>query len=406
VSVELAAQPEGRDLHGELRLLSVDGKWRFTGNRGDFAALTGHVGKDVLAWLQEGLAEIPRADWDFNGSDEAHGSRMYELGKKIEIMGQLTAGSRQKKMLFSKDAGLPHFPRWRAWRAAFVQKNAANFKCVDGAVRAALATLPKTPNLTTFMTTDAADWAAVYGCMQILRGLTRCCSAKIPAHSVWRDFERPACLMIVVVFPHASKLSLPSNSSKQLHYILTWQLARFCTSSPEFLCFCERCCRSPEMIFLCFICFPILFGWASGRKIAYAGGEARQDPAHYDGGPSFIQLGITLWGHPRTITLECSDGDPNVELVCDGPGHIYMSSLCGPYHRVTHSTSGGTLWSCDGLGTLETVLLCRSAIFQSTRGSIRPNPIPVFSAALGALLPLFAEKQWLLPTLAECRAVD
>ena len=125
-----AAGSEGQ----QSQLLKAGDRWRFTGDRGDFAVLTGHVGKDVLAWLQEGLAEVSREDWSFEPPEGGHPSWKFEKGNKMEMIGHLFGPNRLKKTLFSLDAGTPHYRRWRAWRAAFMKKNEATLKAGESAI--------------------------------------------------------------------------------------------------------------------------------------------------------------------------------------------------------------------------------------------------------------------------------
>ena len=131
-------------------------------------------------------------------------------------------------------------------------------------------------------------------------------------------------------------------------------------------------------------------------------GQAREDPKHFDGGPSFVHGGVTLWGVPRRITFEQQNGAESVQLTTK-PGHVYMGSICGPRHWVAHS--GGppdAFFDSPQLGLLEVVLLLRSACFQQTRGSGRPNPPGTFEAALAGVLPCLAEQSWQLPSMDDC----
>ncbi len=60
----------------------------------------------------------------------------------------------------------------------------------------------------------------------------------------------------------------------------------------------------------------------------------RSDPQHYDGGASFIHLGVTLFGS-REICFQVRESDDVLRLVT-GPGHVYLGSLCSALHHVEH----------------------------------------------------------------------
>lgn len=132
-------------------------------------------------------------------------------------------------------------------------------------------------------------------------------------------------------------------------------------------------------------------------------GHTRSDPSHFDGGPSLFHGAVSLWGPPRCITFEQTDGGEPVALTTK-PGHIYVGSICGPRHWVVHE--GGPpedFYSSSTLGLIEVALLLRSASFQQTRGTVRPNPVAVFEAVLEGILPCFETASWCLPSLAECK---
>ena len=60
----------------------------------------------------------------------------------------------------------------------------------------------------------------------------------------------------------------------------------------------------------------------------------RDDPEHYDGGASFLHLGVTLWGR-RTISFQVKELGGELRLQT-APGHVYFGSLCSALHHVEH----------------------------------------------------------------------
>ena len=134
----------------------------------------------------------------------------------------------------------------------------------------------------------------------------------------------------------------------------------------------------------------------------HSGVESRCDPPHHDGGPSFLHMGLTLWGRDRTLVFHRTSGS-DLRMTANA-GHIYFGSICGPEHAVEHSGQEAELLVDERLGGLEIVLLVRSACFQLTRGSKQPNPKELFSAAVNAVLPLLLSKTWRLPSFGECQS--
>lgn len=130
----------------------------------------------------------------------------------------------------------------------------------------------------------------------------------------------------------------------------------------------------------------------------------RKDPEHFDGGASFVHLGLTLWGG-RSVVVELEEGASPIKIT-SVPGHVYMGCLCCASHHVQHSSEGGELLNVNGLGGVEVVLLMRSRMFRHTRGTTMqgPNPKEVFQAALAGLVTTLSNEAWHLPSLAECEA--
>ena len=156
----------------QLRPLEHDGNQQFDGSRGPFAVIEGQLSMEVLEWLRAGVRELDRSSWSF--SPPAEGAqpkdRKFELDRKMEVYGQLVSGDRdRKRTLFAYDASQPHFARWRAWRCAFMQKNVDNFAALESAIRKAIRNVPQTPNKDVFKQ-PIAEWAGVYGCLQVMNG--------------------------------------------------------------------------------------------------------------------------------------------------------------------------------------------------------------------------------------------
>jgi hypothetical protein len=130
----------------------------------------------------------------------------------------------------------------------------------------------------------------------------------------------------------------------------------------------------------------------------------RKDPEHFDGGASFVHLGVTLWG-TRKVVFELEEGASPMTIT-SAPGHVYMGCLCCASHHVQHCSESDDLLNVSGLGGVEVVLLLRSLTFRATRGTCMngPNPQVVFQAALKSLVAKLASEIWRLPSLAECEA--
>ena len=134
----------------------------------------------------------------------------------------------------------------------------------------------------------------------------------------------------------------------------------------------------------------------------------RADPLHYDGGASFIHVGLTLWGK-RKLVLKQTDGED--VTVQTHPGHIYVGCLCAAEHQVLHEegSSDQDLLQHGTHGPLEVALMLRSRIFRGTRASTAargPNPKLVWETANDCVQKSLQEGTWALPSLEDCKRVQ
>jgi hypothetical protein len=136
------------------------------------------------------------------------------------------------------------------------------------------------------------------------------------------------------------------------------------------------------------------------------GAEARTDPKHFDGGPSFWHGALTLHGS-RTLHFEMKNGtSAKLEI---SAGHFYFGTLCSALHFVSHEPENDheQLWNSAGLGKVRVVLLMRSLAFRHCRASNAantPNPKQVFEASAAAVSQALASESWRLPSLTDCVA--
>jgi len=138
----------------------------------------------------------------------------------------------------------------------------------------------------------------------------------------------------------------------------------------------------------------------------------RRDPVHFDGGASFLHMGLTLYGvrslRCRRIVQDDSSGgvfeaQDEIDMPM-GPGHVYLGCLCGPRHFVVHSPAT-ELFHCSNLGPVEVVVLLRSRVFRAARGSTQqsgPVPVALWQALAPVMAATLAEFDWMLPSVAEC----
>ena len=68
-------------------------------------------------------------------------------------------------------------------------------------------------------------------------------------------------------------------------------------------------------------------------------GSERSDPIHWDGGSSFLHLGITLHGR-RTLFLT-AEAEPGLEVQTER-GHVYCGNLAAAEHHVCHAEPQAT----------------------------------------------------------------
>ena len=134
----------------------------------------------------------------------------------------------------------------------------------------------------------------------------------------------------------------------------------------------------------------------------------RLDPVHFDGGASFLHLGLTLAGERALLLRHRPQEDsPEEELrVVMKPGHVYLGGLCGPEHYVQHIPAGD-LHTSSPLGPIEIAVLLRSACFRASRSSTQqagPLPLALWDAVGPVVAAHVQEHAWLLPSLDECKA--
>ena len=140
----------------------------------------------------------------------------------------------------------------------------------------------------------------------------------------------------------------------------------------------------------------------------------RLDPVHFDGGASFLHVGLTLFGERAlrvrhlvgTDRSEATADTPRAELEMPmSPGHVYFGCLCGPEHYVVHKSSE-KLSPSEALGPVEVVVLLRSRCFRAARGSTQqsgPVPLALWHAAADSVVGSVGRLPWLLPTLPDCK---
>lgn len=133
----------------------------------------------------------------------------------------------------------------------------------------------------------------------------------------------------------------------------------------------------------------------------------RLDPVHFDGGASFVHLGLTLAGD-RSLLMrhKRKAGGPEEELRLPmTTGHVYLGGLCGPTHYIEHHVSTD-LHDSPNLGPIEVVVLLRSACFRASRSSTAqagPTPLVTWKALAPVVSTNMCDHAWLLPSLADCQ---
>ncbi len=144
--------------------------------------------------------------------------------------------------------------------------------------------------------------------------------------------------------------------------------------------------------------------------VTYPGSEAEgfwAEPRHQDGGGSVLHLGLTLFGR-RQLRCEQHEGlaDVVVNLV---PGSVYVGTLTGPWHQVTHQQpmpGDAFEGSGDGVGRSVTVML-RCALFAANRSRTRnttPSPQPFFHGLVASFNESLLKHRFRLPSLQDVLA--
>jgi hypothetical protein len=84
------------------------------------------------------------------------------------------------------------------------------------------------------------------------------------------------------------------------------------------------------------------------------------------------------------------------------PGSVYMATMCGAKHCVSHREEPQTLVNIAGLGDVKVVVLLRSNVMRYSRGPITPNPTALLQIATEVLNTWMLAHPLQLPTLVEC----
>lgn len=145
------------------------------------------------------------------------------------------------------------------------------------------------------------------------------------------------------------------------------------------------------------------------------------EPWHYDGGASFIHIGLTLYGSRHLVCrVKADTTTPRTDQVWkeitldQKPGSFYLSNICGVEHQVRHSASlrkepADNLWTWPtGSGTRNrshVSVMLRTSLFRFARGRCQahlPGPLRVFELGSAAVSAWLKEVTLQLPTLRDC----
>ena len=136
--------------------------------------------------------------------------------------------------------------------------------------------------------------------------------------------------------------------------------------------------------------------------------NVRQDPVHFDGGASFLHMGVTLFGERSLRLRHVVDGDLVEANINMSPGHVYFGCLCGPEHYVQHRPSE-LLFQSAKLGPVEVVFLLRGRCFRDARASTQaagPVPALLWKALAQSVVSSLEQLPWVLPSVSVCRGEE
>ena len=110
---------------------------------------------------------------------------------------------------------------------------------------------------------------------------------------------------------------------------------------------------------------------------------------------------VTLDGQ-RRLTVEGPEGRDFMDV---GPGHVYLTSLCGTKHEVSYPWRTQRGRRMPDLGEVGTSMVFRTALFKrSPWGKVRPGPEAVWLEFNRVLAEVHAKFTFRLPTLVEMLA--
>jgi hypothetical protein len=125
---------------------------------------------------------------------------------------------------------------------------------------------------------------------------------------------------------------------------------------------------------------------------------------HQDGGASVLHFGVTLWGSRDVrCTHEKPATSPSAIVVPCVPGSVYMGTLTGPWHGVTHRPSPG-----DQLldRAFSASVMIRTSLFGHDRSRVKdttPAPQDWFFDLAALFTSALSEGSFRLPSLAESK---
>lgn len=137
----------------------------------------------------------------------------------------------------------------------------------------------------------------------------------------------------------------------------------------------------------------------------------RSDPAHFDGAPSLLHAGLTVWGKRNLgvrLAKPAEEAPAEWQWLPQQPGAFYIGNLCAPWHQVGHfapAQAEPLFRRGDGGTGVHVTVMIRSDVFAEARArnsSSLACPVEVYRAVNAVVANNLATRPLRLPTFTEC----
>ena len=137
------------------------------------------------------------------------------------------------------------------------------------------------------------------------------------------------------------------------------------------------------------------------------------DPAHFHGGASLLQAGLTILG-TRHVELSgvqsaadkvAESAADNWQVLPQSPGSFYIGNMCAACHRVSHLDCKEPGMLSEAAGNVHIAVMLCTDVFREEQSNLflpKPTPITVFRIVNQVVASTLASDRLHFPDLGSC----